>query len=111
MWAQPIKARQRAPADSAVCVILRAETREGEDGAFEALLKDLAFDIEADEPACSAYVVTRAMGSPTHFAVHARFKDWQAFLDHSETPHFNRALPRLTPLLASPVSLEIFFEV
>lgn len=112
MWAEPVKARRaRAPEDSVVCVIVRAEAREGHDRAFEALLKDLAFDISVDEPACLAYVVTRAMGSPSHFAVHARFKQWRAFLEHSETPHFNRALPRLTALLASPVSLEIFFEV
>lgn len=112
MWAEPLKARRaRAPAESPVCVIVRAETHDGQDRAFEVLLKDLAVQIGQDEPRCSAYVVSRAMGSPNHFAVHARFQDWRAFLDHSETPHFNRALPRLTALLASPVSLEIFFEV
>jgi quinol monooxygenase YgiN len=51
------------------------------------------------------------MGSRRHFVVHARFVDWRAFQRHAETPHFNRMLPRLTALLAAPVSMEIFLEV
>jgi quinol monooxygenase YgiN len=51
------------------------------------------------------------LGSQRHFVVHARFVDWRAFRAHAETPHFNRMLPRLTSLLASPVSMEIFLEV
>jgi quinol monooxygenase YgiN len=55
--------------------------------------------------------VTRAIGSPHHFAVHARFADWSAFKGHAETPHLERALPRLNALLASPIAMEIYFEI
>jgi quinol monooxygenase YgiN len=51
------------------------------------------------------------MGSPEHFAVHARFQDWSAFEGHAETPHLKRAMPRINALLASPLALEIYLEV
>ena len=112
MWAEPIKFRRAAaPAKRPVCVTVRGEARDGAEDEFEGLLKDLAFSVEADEPACTSYVVTRQMGSHRHFVVHARFIDWRAFQRHAETPHFNRMLPRLTALLSAPVSMEIFLEV
>jgi quinol monooxygenase YgiN len=112
MWAEPIKFRRAAaPAKRAVCVTVRGEARDGADEDFEHLLKDLAYAVDADEPGCTSYVVTRQMGSDRHFAVHARFVDWRAFRRHAVTPHFNRMLPRLTALLAAPVSMEIFLEV
>lgn len=112
MWAEPIKFRRAdAPSRRPVCVTVRGEAREGAEDEFEALLKDLAFSVEADEPGCTSYVLTRQMGSLQHFVVHARFVDWRAFKRHAETPHFNQMLPRLTALLAAPVSMEIFLEV
>ncbi|MBS0385046.1 MAG: antibiotic biosynthesis monooxygenase, partial [Proteobacteria bacterium] len=87
------------------------QARDGAEEEFERLLRDLAFSVDADEPGCTSYVLTRQLGSHRHFVVHARFVDWRAFRRHAETPHFNRMLPRLTPLLAAPVSMEIFLEV
>lgn len=95
----------------AVCAIVRAKTHVGSDEEFEAELRDLAFHIDADEDTCTSYVITRALGSRDDFAVHARFVNWRAFQQHAETEHLSRALPRLSALLARPVSLEIFFEV
>jgi quinol monooxygenase YgiN len=112
MGEEQVKARKLPdPKGSAVCVIVRAQTRPGKDVEFEAQLKDLAFQIDADEDACTAYRITRALGARDQFAVHARFANWRGFQRHAETRHLSRALPRLTPLLAAPVTLEIFFEV
>ena len=112
MWAEPIKFRRAdAPSRRPVCVTVRGEAREGAENDFEAILRDLAFSVDAEEPDCTSYVITRQMGSHRHFVVHARFIDWRAFQRHAETPHFNRVLPRLSALLAAPVSMEIFLEV
>src|SRR5690242_6016667 len=112
MWAEPIKFRRAdAPSRRAVCVTVRGEVSDGALDEAEALLKDLAFSVDVDEPGCTSYVLTRQMGSRRTFVVHARFVDWRAFQRHAETPHFNRMLPRLTALLAAPVSMEIFLEV
>jgi quinol monooxygenase YgiN len=95
----------------AICAIVRAETRDGAGAEFMALLSDLAHRVRAEEERCVSYVVTRAMGSPQHFAVHARFADWTAFEDHAETAHLKRLLPRINALLASPIAMEIYLEV
>lgn len=99
------------PRPSGVCAIFRAETKPGADEDFAALLDDLAWHVRNEEPACTSYVVTRAMGSPSHFAIHARFEDWAAFEAHPDSAHMAKLMPRLSALLASPLAMEIYLEV
>jgi quinol monooxygenase YgiN len=103
----------KAPArkTSPVCLLVRAEARPGAERELKALLADFAFQVRETERGCLAYVVTHAMGSPTHFAAHARFADWSSMQRHAVTPHLARVMPRLDALLVAPVSLEIFLEV
>jgi quinol monooxygenase YgiN len=101
----------RTKTGGAVCVVMRAETNPGEDEEFEALMSDLAYSVRSDETGCRSYVVTRELGSRAHFAIHARFANWQSFERHADTPHMTRALPRLSARLAAPLSMEIFMEV
>ncbi len=94
-----------------MCVIIRAQSHVGADEEVASLLAELAVRVRADEPKCKSYAVTRTIGSSEHFAVHARFESWDAFNAHAETPHLSRVLPRLTPLLATPISMELFLEL
>lgn len=103
--------RRRTPPQGAVCAVVRAETRSGSSGEFASILSDLAHKVRNEEDGCTSYFVTRAMGSPDHFAVHARFVDWTAFKDHADTPHLKRVMPRINALLAAPLALEIYLEV
>ena len=103
--------RKRAPPQGAVCAVVRVETRSGAGGEFISIVSDLAHAVRNEEDGCTSYHVTRAMGSPDHFAVHARFADWSAFQGHAETAHLKRAMPRINALLASPLALEIYLEV
>jgi quinol monooxygenase YgiN len=103
--------RLRTPQAEAVCVIVRAEARAGADKDLAALLGELAAHVRADEPDCTFYTVTRMMGSSEAFAVHARFASWEAFEAHAETAHLTRALPLMTALLATPISMELFLEL
>ncbi|MGH6950821.1 MAG: putative quinol monooxygenase [Vitreimonas sp.] len=90
---------------------MRAHTHPGADGEVEALLRDLSHQVRAGEPGCEAYVVTRVLGSRSHFAIHAQFADMTAFERHAETEHLKQAMPRLSALLAAPLSMELFFAV
>lgn len=99
------------PPEASVCLLIRAETHPGLEHRFQALLTDLAYSIRAEEGDCLSYVTTRPIGTQTHFVVHARFANWRAFERHGATSHLERAMPRLAPLLAAPISLEIFLEV
>jgi quinol monooxygenase YgiN len=103
--------RRAETPEGAVCAIVRAQSRDGLGVEFAALLSDLAYSVRDDEDGCTSYVVTRMMGSPEHFAIHARFRDWRAFEQHAETPHLTRLMPRISAMLAAPFSMEIFLEV
>ncbi len=103
--------RDRAPETAGVCLIVRAEVSAGAEDEFADALSDLADCVRDKETGCTSYAVTRMLGSREHFAVHARFASWEAFAAHAETPHLTGMLPRLTLLLAAPVSMEIFLEV
>ena len=94
-----------------LCAVMRADALPecGDDVAE--LLQALAEEIRLDEPGCVSYAITRALGSETHFAVHARFSDWRAFQRHGVTRHMKRAMPALKACLASAVTLEIFLEI
>lgn len=94
-----------------VCVILRIEARPGADEELGGLLAEVAKGARAHELGCLSYVVTRTLGSREHFAVHARFASLDAFDAHADAPHLAGVLPRLTPLLAAPISMEIFMEL
>lgn len=91
--------------------MLRAEINPGFDNEAEALLRELAVSVRDSELGCDSYVVTRVIGSRNHFAVHAQFTDMDAFERHADTLLMAKAMPRLNALLATPISMEIFFAV
>lgn len=112
VWEVLRDAEAAKPANSAVvCVIVRAEARPGEDERIEKWLRTFAYQVRNEELGCDSYVVTRLIGSREHFAAHARFIDWDAFKLHGETAHLEELLARMSPYLASPITMEIYFEL
>lgn len=100
-----------AAPSGAICVTVRLQAQPGEDRRLARMMADFAARVAADEPGCTYYAVTRQIGSPRHFAAHARFADWSAFNAHADTAHMQAALPELTAALAAPIALEIFVEI
>lgn len=100
-----------SPQPRGLCVIVRGEAVEGLDEEVVRLLAELSDNVRRNESGCLSYVATRVIGSKTHFAIHARFTGWIAFHRHAQTPHMRKAMPLLTALMASPVTLEIFLEM
>ncbi len=107
----PDQRKRQPPPQGAVCAVVRVETLVGKSAEFASLLSDLAHRVRNEEDGCTSYHVTRALGSPDHFAVHARFADWTAFKGHADTAHLKRAMPRINALLASPIAMELYLEV
>lgn len=106
-----IKLNLQKQPQAEVCAVVRVEARRGLGPEFAALLSDLAHKVRAEEDGCTSYVVTHVMGSPQHYAVHARFQSWEAFEGHAETPHLKRLLPRIKAMLAAPIAMELYLEV
>jgi quinol monooxygenase YgiN len=111
-WAEPSRIGPAAtPRPRSVCAVFHAEASPGADEECEALIGDLAREIRTREPGCESYIVTRAMGSRSKFVMHARFMDWSAFEDHAATAHMSRVMPKLSALLAAPLSMELYLEI
>lgn len=96
---------------AAVCLVVRAEARDGAEERVGKLLREFAYQVRNDELGCDSYTVTRLIGADAHFAAHARFIDFDSFRAHGETEHLESLLERLTPHLASPFAMEIYFEL
>jgi quinol monooxygenase YgiN len=110
--AQPgISGRIAAQQARVVCVLLHYVGKANEEASLHALLAAFARDACNEEPGLLSYVVSQAMGSASHFVVHAQFIDWSAFEAHAETAHMRRLLPQLTALLGAPISMELFLGV
>lgn len=103
--------RTPSPSSKNICLVMRFEALPGVEDRLEDFLGDFAFTVRTEEGGCMSYLVTRPIGTQTHFVVHARFADWGAFELHSEAAHLERAMARLSPLLAAPLSMEIFAEL
>mgnify|MGYP000887926409 CR=1 FL=1 len=107
--AQPRTSKQTRAANARVmCVLLHYTGKPESETELGALLADFAYRASAEEAGLLSYVITQAMGSARHFTVHAQFSDWDAFEAHADTEHMQRLLPRLTELLAAPISMELF---
>ena len=105
---QPSTSKRSSTETRVVCVLLHYAGKDGAAESLQTLLGDFVNHARAEEPGLLSYVVTQALGSQTHFVVHAQFTDWGAFEAHAETPHMQRFLPRLTALLAAPISMELY---
>lgn len=101
----------RTATNANVCIVVRAEANAGAGERVGKLLREYAYQVRNEELGCDSYVVTRLIGSNSHFAAHGRFIDFDAFRAHGETEHLEDLLTRLRPLLASPISMEIYHEL
>lgn len=90
-----------------IAVVARLVCVEGQQDAFEAAMAELAAEVRAAEPGCLLYQVFRKEGSATEYCVLERYVSREAFEAHGRTPHFLRIAPRLAPLLAGPLDIEI----
>lgn len=106
--AQPRTSKRTATGPRLVCALLHYAGRDDVEHDLRSLLAEFVHEASSEEPGLLSYVVTQAMGSSTHFVVHAQFTDWGAFEAHAETQHMQRFLPRLTALLAAPISMELY---
>lgn len=112
VWEVLREAEAAKPANcAAVCVIVRAEAHDGQHERVGKLLRTYAYQVRNEELGCESYLVTRLIGSEHYFAAHGRFIDWDAFVAHGETEHLHKLMEQMKPYLATPISIEIYFEL
>jgi quinol monooxygenase YgiN len=92
-----------------IAVVATIQVKEGTEADFEALMKDLAEKIRANEPGTTLYQVCKSPQGPT-YVVLENYTDQEAFTHHTTTSYFKEAGPKMGACMAGGPKIE-FFEV
>jgi quinol monooxygenase YgiN len=82
-------------------VFVRLHARQGEEGAVEEALREVAGP-SRDEGGCLSFEMFRSARDPRLFFIHSRWVDEAAFQKHAELAHTLRFLARVDALLDEP---------
>ena len=83
-----------------IVLIAHYYCKAGESDTVLQALKQIKPLVEANEPGCTFYQVSRATDNADHLLLYEHYVDEAALLAHRDTPHFNeiiegQILPRL----------------
>ena len=92
-----------------IAVVATIQVKEGTEADFEAVMKDLAEKVRANEPGTTLYQVCKSAQAPT-YVVLENYSDQDAFTHHTTTSYFKEATPKMGACMAGPPKIE-FFEV
>ncbi len=80
-------------------IVATLKVKDGSQEAFEAVFRELAPLVRANEPGCLLYALTRKQGSTTEYVVMEQYKT-QADVDaHGKSAHFTTFAPKMGPCL------------
>lgn len=94
--------------NSGYFVIAEIVSTKEKAGELRALLVPYA-EKSAKEPGCQKYVLMEVIAEPGRFLTYERWTDKAALDAHMATPDIKEIVPKLTPILAKPVS-QIFLD-
>jgi quinol monooxygenase YgiN len=90
----------------AIGVIATLTVAEGKNAEFEAVFAELSAAVNANEPGCEFYSLTRSKANPQVYKVLERYVDQAALDAHGKTDYFRAAGPKLAPCLAAAPDIE-----
>ncbi len=85
--------------------------QDGKQAEFEAVFKDLAAQVRANEPGNLEYTLTKKRGSTTEYVVIEHYRDASALEAHGKSDHFRAASPKLGACLAGAPVMSFFDPV
>ena len=92
---------------SAIGVIATLTVAEGKNAEFEAVFAELSEAVNANEPDCEFYSLTRSKANPQIYKVLERYADQAALDAHGKTDYFRASGAKLAPCLTSAPNIEI----
>lgn len=92
----------------AIGVVATIKVQDGKEAEFEAVFRDLAGKVRANEPGNKLYQVCRSRANKTTYAVMELYESDEALKAHSQSAHFKAAGPRIAPLLAGRPDIQYF---
>lgn len=90
----------------AIGVIATIPVQEGKNEEFEAVFKDLAAQVLANEPGCSFYALNRSKSDPQTYKVLESYVDQAALEAHGATDYFKAANVKLGALVGGRPDIE-----
>ena len=95
----------------AIGVIATIKVQDGKQGDFEAVFKDLAAQVRANEPGNRLYQLCKSRSDATTYIVMEIYEDDAALKAHGQTAHYKAAGPRLGPVVAGPPDVKFYETV
>ena len=95
----------------AIGVIASITVQDGKQADFEAVFKDLAAQVRANEPGNKLYQLCKSRKDPTSYVVMELYDDEAALKAHSQTAHYKAAGPKLGPVVAGPPDVQFYETV
>jgi len=87
-------------------VIATIKVQDGTNEGFEAVFRDLAAQVKANEPGNLAYQLTRSRTDPNTYKVLEIYASEDALKAHGSSDHFRAGAPKMGPFLAGRPEIE-----
>lgn len=91
-------------------IVATLKIKAGHEAEFEAIAKDLAAAVKANEPGCLQYDLFKSK-QPSTYVFMERYADGAALAAHGKTPHYTAAGPKLGAVLDGRPTIEILEKV
>jgi len=88
-------------------IIATLKVQEGKGPELEAVFKELAALVRANEPGNVAYQLTKSRADPNTYKVLELYKDQDAVAAHGGSAHFKEFSPKMGPCLAGRPDVEL----
>jgi len=91
-----------------ICVVGTLKSKEGQGAEFEAVFRELAAKVIANEPGASVYQLMKSRTEPDTYKVVEIYKDDEAIKAHGKSDHFRELGRKLGEFLDGRPELEFF---
>ncbi|HTQ14231.1 MAG TPA: putative quinol monooxygenase [Rhizomicrobium sp.] len=95
----------------AIGVVATLKVAEGRGGDFEAVFRELAAQVKANEPGNQLYRVFKSRKDADTYIVMEIYADQAALEAHGKSGHFRAAGPRIAPTLDGRPDVQYFDEI
>lgn len=95
----------------AIGVIATVKVQAGKEADFEAVFKDLAAKVRANEPGNKLYQLCRSKADPTTYIAMELYEDAAALDTHGKTEYFQAASAKLGSVVTGPPDIQLFDTV
>ncbi len=88
-------------------IVATLKVQDGKGPELEAVFRELAAQVRANEPGNVAYQLTKSRSDPNTYKVLELYNDQDAVTAHGASPHYREMSPKMGPFLAGRPEIEL----